>query len=532
MNFNTTSLYTTQNNTSTLKKNPAEVLKEGNGPRNLNPQPAAPVYTQKAPASFKPDYLKNASRTGVEIYKGNGISMSDAVNGKAYSNGPAVFGDPNDIPIRQALNGLGYSNDVIGWDSEDVLVGGQKFATPDRNDNGTTKTNSGAFIDAVNKMRINDDLVAVSDYSAKKGLLNNIRYEPDGTVFYGGIKIGNTIQMGDTIYATQSDIDEAIRKSKEATGYKSNKEMMSEALAATASKAKDFSDAVNGFTKEAFSYNPENDATYQNVKNEYIRLAERARKDAYAREAMLNGGYGGSDAQTAGDLAYSEIMSQLLLQMPQYADRAENSYENLYKKNLEAENRYGSEHERNMGLYYDAPAADNELMRQAVESDNNRIETDTQFELDKAAVTADIDNLKWNQGFEEKYYNEITKSQTESAIQQANLQNMSVLADLINNTQDAKGNKLPSYWILMNDEELAQWLTKNAGVYISPNWIREQKADLLGTTNGGASSGGNGSRPLEPVYEDDDGDDTPAYAQLTPEEAARREWARNKYPDL
>lgn len=77
---------------------------------------------------------------------------------------------------------------------------------------------------------------------------------------------------------------------------------------------------------QGFSYDPESDPLYQNYRDQYIRLGQRAMQDTMGSAAALTGGYGSTYSQAAGQQQYQDYMTRLGEQMPGMYDRAYQQY--------------------------------------------------------------------------------------------------------------------------------------------------------------------------------------------------------------
>lgn len=102
-------------------------------------------------------------------------------------------------------------------------------------------------------------------------------------------------------------------------------------------------DQIN--SRPAFSYNAETDPLYQTVKNQYVHQGQRAMQDTTGQAAGLTGGYGSSYAQSVGNQAYNEYLTQLSAQIPALAQQARAAYDaegqdmlNRYNLALDAAN--------------------------------------------------------------------------------------------------------------------------------------------------------------------------------------------------
>lgn len=84
--------------------------------------------------------------------------------------------------------------------------------------------------------------------------------------------------------------------------------------------------------REDFSYDAANDPTYQIYKDLYQRQGRAAMTDAMGQAAALTGGYGNSWAQTAGQQAYQNYLTQLNGAVPELQAQALSRYQSEGQK--------------------------------------------------------------------------------------------------------------------------------------------------------------------------------------------------------
>ncbi len=71
-----------------------------------------------------------------------------------------------------------------------------------------------------------------------------------------------------------------------------------------------------------FRYDLQGDMLYRQAADQYAQLGQMAMRDTMGTAAGLTGGYGNSYANTVGNQAYQQYLSQLNAMLPQYYDRA------------------------------------------------------------------------------------------------------------------------------------------------------------------------------------------------------------------
>lgn len=92
-------------------------------------------------------------------------------------------------------------------------------------------------------------------------------------------------------------------------------------------------DTVNQIlNREDFSYNLNEDALYQQLKDQYVMLGQQASMDAMGRAAAMTGGYGNSYAQSVGQQAYQGYLQGLNDKIPE-----------LYQLAIDQHNQEGQE---------------------------------------------------------------------------------------------------------------------------------------------------------------------------------------------
>ena len=99
--------------------------------------------------------------------------------------------------------------------------------------------------------------------------------------------------------------------------------------------------------REQFSYDVNEDALYQQYKDQYVQGGKLAMQDTMGQAAAMTGGYGSSYASTAGNQAYQAYLSQLNEVVPE-----------LYGMALDKYNAEGQEMYNQYGLLSDAEAQD------------------------------------------------------------------------------------------------------------------------------------------------------------------------------
>jgi hypothetical protein len=121
--------------------------------------------------------------------------------------------------------------------------------------------------------------------------------------------------------------------------------------------------------RKPFQYDVNSDALYQQYKDRYVNLGQKAMMDTMGQAAQLTGGYGNSYAQMAGQQAYQGYLQGLTDKIPELAQLAQAQYDrqgqDLYQQYgllsgedqkgydqwLGAYNRWLAERDYNTGRY-------------------------------------------------------------------------------------------------------------------------------------------------------------------------------------
>ncbi len=78
--------------------------------------------------------------------------------------------------------------------------------------------------------------------------------------------------------------------------------------------------------REDFSYNVNEDALYKQIEEQYLKNGRTAMDDTIAKASAMTGGYGNSYAQSAGQQAYYNYLSELQDVIPELEQRAYERY--------------------------------------------------------------------------------------------------------------------------------------------------------------------------------------------------------------
>lgn len=163
--------------------------------------------------------------------------------------------------------------------------------------------------------------------------------------------------------------------------------------------------AAQILNRDAFSYNPETDETYQQYKDSYTRSGQRAMQDTLGQVSSRTGGYASSYATAAGQQAYDNYMAALSDKIPElkqlaysmYQDEGNNQRNNInmllsldqndYAKYQNTLNQYNADRSFDYGVFSDDRNYNYQLNRDNVT--DTRYNTEWQHGLDREKVEDD-----------------------------------------------------------------------------------------------------------------------------------------------
>lgn len=105
--------------------------------------------------------------------------------------------------------------------------------------------------------------------------------------------------------------------------------------------------------REDFSYNFNEDALYNQYKDQYIRQGQMAMMDTMGQAAALTGGYGNSYAQNVGQQAYNQHLTQLNNIIPELQQQAYGRYMDEGQRLQDMYNMYMGMENQDYGRYQD-----------------------------------------------------------------------------------------------------------------------------------------------------------------------------------
>lgn len=179
-----------------------------------------------------------------------------------------------------------------------------------------------------------------------------------------------------------------------------------------------YGNAINKLTnavvnRQAFSYDPNTDASYQSLAKQYQRLGDRARQDTLGNVAANTGGYASTAAVSAAQQAQNDYNIQLSNMIPQLMQAAYDRYQGEYNMNLGALNAVAARDDAMYGRWNDnrnyrrdVYEADRTFGRNVFESnrDYNRgvLESDRAYNYQK--LRDKVADQQWNKTFNRNVY--------------------------------------------------------------------------------------------------------------------------------
>ena len=142
-------------------------------------------------------------------------------------------------------------------------------------------------------------------------------------------KLNASYEMSDTVkqaYETTAKYLNQLSSGK--TPYTDKMNQYAEQLAGGKTP---YTDKLNGLidnyrNKDPFSYNPDEDALFQNALSSAMRNGQTAMQDTMGQAAALTGGYGSSYATTAANNVYNQYINEAYDNLPQFYQMAMQAY--------------------------------------------------------------------------------------------------------------------------------------------------------------------------------------------------------------
>lgn len=173
----------------------------------------------------------------------------------------------------------------------------------------------------------------------------------------------------------------------------------------------EISDYLNRIeNRDPFSYDVNQDALYQQYKDNYIQQGQMAMMDAMGQAQAMTGGYGSSYAQTVGQQAYNQQLNQLNNVVPELYQMAHDRYAYEGQQLQDMYNMYLGLENQDYGRYMDslnAWAAERDYLANRYDSerdyDYGMWESNRNFAYDQYSADRNLAYDQWSSGRELAY---------------------------------------------------------------------------------------------------------------------------------
>lgn len=188
--------------------------------------------------------------------------------------------------------------------------------------------------------------------------------------------------------------------------------------------------ALNKVTnRQAFSYDPLQDASYKALANVYNNRANIAAKDTMGDAAALNGGYGSSYATTAAAQARGQYNQELASVIPQLEQNAYQRYSDAFNMDLSALEALNTAEQYDYGKYRDTVSDDQWLYGQKYTKYRDDV-ADNQwlYTQNYTKYRDDMSDYQWAQNYNRSAYEweeQFEEDKKNNAAQRAALKNNS-----------------------------------------------------------------------------------------------------------
>lgn len=311
----------------------ANMLKKIGADANNSKVVSGIINTQSTPTAL--DVLRNPSN-----YVGNGTSNNENTTKETITQRPGIFGIATSQKTKDIINSIAEDSHPLSeeekgqasanidklleetakyenFDDNKIFIGNHAEFTPkiDLEDVGKDQDKDTSIISSVSKMEQVDSNPDESKESTSSkveqveipSILSNEEYaQMYGETFKKAMDLTNSlldqIRGGRTQYSDK--VDEILAQINE---------------------------------RDAFSYNPNADALYLNTLAQLQNKGQMAMRDTIGQASALTGGYGSSYAQSVGNRAYNQYLSEANAMIPEYYEMALNEYNakgNELKNNL------------------------------------------------------------------------------------------------------------------------------------------------------------------------------------------------------
>ena len=233
------------------------------------------------------------------------------------------------IGVRDMLGKyFGVNGEKLGFDGENVTYDGKYFATPDalKSDDRTYVDDEEKLSSAVSEYVKNNGLVAIRDYAnTHSGTPLNISWNGEnGTVEINGQTIKPDFVVGGKAYIRQDTLDAVLGNIEDESGIRSSTDIYAD------TKAKygpGLDNAYNEYMNYGkFSYNPQNDKSYQAFMDVYNRAVQDEYNQNMAQAKFRTGGLASPAVMANAAAVRDRAMADSAQYLQQFEDRAYNRY--------------------------------------------------------------------------------------------------------------------------------------------------------------------------------------------------------------
>lgn len=219
-----------------------------------------------------------------------------------------------------------------------------------------------------------------------------------------------------------------------------------------------YTDRLNGIidtimNRKEFSYNPDEDALWQNALASAMRNGKQAMNDTIGQAAALTGGYGSSYGTSAANQAYNQYVQSAYDNLPQY-----------YQMAMEAYNQEGDRLNNQYSILSDADK--NEYDRLLQNYSANKDYSDTLYNRDFSEWSASVDQANQYANMLMNEYNarlnglQASYSANQSYADSMYNQEYSAWADTVSNAYNLANLENSNYWsaqdYALNQAKLAE----------------------------------------------------------------------------
>ena len=216
--------------------------------------------------------------------------------------------------------------------------------------------------------------------------------------------------------------------------------------------------------RDPFSYDFNSDALYNQYKDNYIRQGQMAMMDTMGQAAALTGGYGNSYAQSVGQQAYNQQLSQLNNILPELWQMAQDRYTQEGNELLAMYDLYTDRENQEYGRYLDSVDVWSQEMDRLTNNYNTLYNREYSDYLDKKQTAYDEYQTDRSEEWE-KYLANQDKEQTAAELM-ASAGNYDRLKDVYGLTdaevaaiKDANTPKATGGTPTSDDKKYAKWDT-------------------------------------------------------------------------